>query len=338
MTSPGNSLIAMAALLLAGCAVKQPAAPACALSSSDQAWVERAMRAWDYTSREVTGIARVKKVEAVLFDARCVLTSGTAMSGGPEAWRARPHGGQVTLPDGATIPAGVISFAMDGEERGFFVMSTPSVWRAAGKEGEGLDLETLMVAVLLHEGTHVAQFRTYGARMTKLAERWRLPESFNDDSIQKRFQSNPEFSASVTREIDLLLGAAGAGDAATALRRAGEARALMRARQERWYPAAEGYLLDAEDIWLTLEGSAQWAAYQWVVDPLGGRIAPAAAVPSFGRRGKWWSQDEGFALFMALDRLTGGRWKRQAFGEGAKTVLEMVDDALAAETATGAAR
>ena len=36
-----------------------------------------------------------------------------------------------------------------------------------------------------------------------------------------------------------------------------------------------GSLAEAEDVWLTMEGSAQWAAYKWVVDPRGGAVPPA---------------------------------------------------------------
>jgi hypothetical protein len=311
-----RSLLPIVMLLLAACALRQrhdasggaaASAEPCALSPSDRSWLDRAMHAWDYTGREITGIGRVREMEAIIFEAECVLTSGTAMTEGPQVWRAWPHGGEVPLPHGGTIPADVTSFAMDDEERAFFVMSTPSVWRAAGKEGNGLDLETLMVAVLLHEGTQVAQIPTYGAQMTKIAERWNLPESFNDDSIQKRFQGDSGFAASVRREIDLLLTAATTKEAAASRRLAREARAPMRARQERWYPPADGYLRPVEDLYLTLEGSAQWAAYQWVVDPNGGNVSPAVAFPLFGRRGKWWSQEEGFALFMAPRSVHRGR-------------------------------
>jgi hypothetical protein len=34
---------------------------------------------------------------------------------------------------------------------------------------------------------------------------------------------------------------------------------------------------------------------------------------------------------MALERIVGPRWKRHAFGDGAQTVLEMLDDTLAAD-------
>ena len=302
--------------------------PACSLSAGDQAWLDRAMTAWDLTSRRITRVGRIANLQAVIFDSRCVLTSRTAMSGGPRMWQSAPHQGQVDLPNGETIPANVISFASTNAKGNFFVMSTPSVWRA-GDVNEQFGLEPLMVAVLLHEGTHVAQFLTYGARMSALSERFHLPESFNDDSIQLRFQGTPEFAASVTREIDLLLRAARARDRSSALRLARQARALMRARQDRYYPARDAYLREAEDIWLTLEGSAQWAGYQWVIRRDGGAVPSAVAFQSFGKRGRWWSQEEGFALFMTLDRLSGSKWKRHAFGDGAKTVLQMLDEALA---------
>ena len=47
--------------------------------------------------------------------------------------------------------------------------------------------------------------------------------------------------------------------------------------------------------------------------------------------GRQWSQTEGFAVVMALERIAGPSWKRHAYGDGARTVLEMLDDALAVD-------
>ena len=49
-------------------------------------------------------------------------------------------------------------------------MSTPSMWQAGGVRGDPLDLDAIMVVVLLHEGSHVAQIATYGQRVGALAE------------------------------------------------------------------------------------------------------------------------------------------------------------------------
>ena len=316
-------------LALAAASTAAPPSATCALSPADAAWRDKAMDAWNYSSREISEIARVERIQAVLFDGACVLTSSTAMNGGPQVWGAKPHSGEIELPDGNMIPAGVISFAGGDDKVSFFVMSTPSIWRAAVKSSAGLQsLDQLMIAVLLHEATHVAQMPTYGERMSRLAEKHKLPEDFNDDSIQKRFEGNAEFKESIGRETDLLLSSATASDRATAVRLAREARAAMKARQDRWYKD-DDYLSEAEGLWLTLEGSGQWVAHQWLIDPKGGAVDPRAAFGSFGWRGKWWSQNEGFALFMALDRLAPGGWKQHAFGDGTKTILEMLDEAIA---------
>jgi hypothetical protein len=316
-------------VVLAAVCVPASAAPtrsssgSCALSPSDQAWLDRSVAAWNFTARNITRLRLPSSFEAEIFDAHCVLKSSTALAGGANRWSAAPHLARIKLPTGESVPVGVTSFASGNARSGFFVMSTPSVWRGKVKGGP-LGLDTLMVAVLLHEGSHVAQVPTYGKRMDALSSQYHLPDSFGDDSIQERFQHNREFAASVDRETGLLLDAARSQDRKQAVRLASEARRLMRARQARWFK--DGYLAPAEDIWLTMEGSAQWAGYQWLVRR--GGYPPAVAEAGFGTRGKKWTQKEGFALFMALDRLTGGSWKRHAFGDGVATGLDMLDKAI----------
>jgi hypothetical protein len=316
--------IAAAAGLIAAAPAPDAHPRACSLSKPDRAWLDRSVAAWAFTARNITHIRLPVKFEARIFDAHCVLASSTAMAGGPDRWTATPHRGHIKLPNGEVTPAKVTSFAFSNGKTGFFVMSTPSVWRAGKVKGGPLGLPTLMVAVLIHEGSHVVQIPTYGKRVDELSKQYHLPASFDDDSIQEKFGANRAFAASVNRETGLLLDAARASDRRKALRLAREARTLIRERQARWYKDA--YLAPAEDIWLTMEGSAQWAGYQWLVR--GGKYSPAVAEAGFGTHGKWWSQNEGFALFMALDRLTAGRWKAHAFGDGKQTGLEMLDAAL----------
>ncbi|HYI09420.1 MAG TPA: hypothetical protein VEK57_10150 [Thermoanaerobaculia bacterium] len=323
--------LAFAALLAASACASAPSPPACALPESDRAWVDRALEAWRFASREITGIGRVPDFEAVFFSADCILRSRDALSS-PAAegvtWTATPHGGTIALPDGSEVPAGVTSFVSGQKGRPSFVMSTPSVWEAAGV-GKRPALETTMVAVLLHEGSHVAQTGPYGPRLGALIDRYKLPDSFNDNAVQERFEKNPGFAASVKEETRLFVEAAAAKEDAEARRLAREARRLMRERQARWVVGDDAYLVEAEDIWLTFEGAGQWTGYQWLVHPRGGAQPPAEVLARF-TSGRQWSQTEGFAVVMALDRIAGPRWKRHAFGDGARTVLEMLDDALAA--------
>lgn len=327
----------LAACLTTACATSA-SIPACGVSEADRAWIDGALAAWRLSAREITGIGEVRDFQAIFFDDDCVLTSADAFHGGAGAdiaWRATPHRGAVRLPNAEEIPAGVTSFAAEGESGAFFVMSTPSVWQTGGVRNEELGLETMMVAVFLHEGAHISQSSTYGRRITALAEANNLPDDFNDDSIQERFGENTEFAASVQHETDLFFAAAASKDDAEAERLAREARDLMRTRQARWYVGADAYLAEAEDIWLTFEGSGQWVGYQWLVHPAGGGVDAEVVMPNFARRSRWWSQNEGLGLALALDRLSRLDWKRQAFGEGALTLAAMLDDALAIAPAPG---
>ena len=305
------------------------ASPVCALTESDRAWIDRALEAWRLASREFTGIGSVTDCKAIFFSADCVLTSDDAFSRPTVdgiTWNALPHSGSIDLPEDKQIPVGVTSFAAGPEGSRYFVMSTPSVWTAAGVGGPGL--ETTMVAVLLHEATHVAQLGPYGKRLGALIERHSLPDSFSDDTLQERFGANQEFTAAVHEETQLFLQAVAATDDSEAKLLAYEARELMRERQARWLVGDDAYFVEAEDIFLTLEGSGQWVGYQWLIHPDGGAQPVAEVKPRFARD-RSWSQMEGFALVLALERIVGPAWKRHAFGDGQKTVLEMLDAALA---------
>ena len=322
-------LNALFALLMVASTPANAASPPCRLNPSDQAWLDRSMGAWNYAATHLSGIGHVKKIQAVIFDKECVVTSSTAMNGGPDRWASKRHAGSVELPDGGKIPAQVISFSGSVGDHAFFVMSAPSVWRAAQKTGKGTTLENLMTAVMLHEGTHVAQMPTYGKVIGEISERNKLPEDFNDDSIQKQFENNKEFAASVEREAALLFAASRAKSRPEAVQLTRTARDMMKSRYARWFSGKDAYLADIEPVWLTLEGSGQWLAYRWETDKRGAGVHARDVTPGF-ENDKWWSQREGLAAFLALERLTGSAWKQQAFGRGEKTIVQMLDEAIAA--------
>jgi hypothetical protein len=326
---------AIAALACAfGCATATPeraaAAPVCTLSAEDMAWVEDSVAAWRLTRAQFTRLSIDGQRDMILFSADCALTSNDAINAdGPITWSASPVDEGVRLPSGNVIPIGVIAFARQVQNGGFFVMSTPSVWRANAIEGGPLGLPALMTAVLIHEATHLAQIDTYMARFAAIAERERLPTDFNDDSIQERFEGNERFAASISRETDLLFAAASADTAEEAHRLAAEARALIAARRAQWYTGPDAALSEIEDVWLTLEGSGQWAGHQWLTSRDGAAAPAPLAMAGFARRGGWWSQTQGLALLLAVDRIAGEAWRAHAFGDGAVSGVEFLDAALA---------
>ncbi|PZO53446.1 MAG: hypothetical protein DCF16_06925 [Alphaproteobacteria bacterium] len=332
--APSLFCVVLAALTLSACASAPPlAAPACAMSDEDGAWIDRSVAAWRFATREIGGFEPPVDMQSVFFDADCVWVSSDALGGASApTWRVSAHAGVVTLPDGEEMPAGVTSFTTDdGRGARYFVMPMPSVWAAGGVSNATLGLETMMTGVLLHEGAHVVQIPTYGARIDRLSEANNLPDDFNDDSMQRRFEADDVFAASIERETELLFAAAVAPDDGEARRLAFEARELMRARAARSFVGEAAYWAEAEDVWLTFEGSAQWLGYQWVTSPRDGAAPHFDAMPGFDQRSRWWSQKQGLALFMALSRLDDGAWRTTVFGDGSKTGLELIDEAIAAD-------
>lgn len=321
----------IATLSLSTVAVAQPSDPStamCVLSASDQAWVDRSIAAWRLTVAEITHVVVPAKITTVLFSGDCVLSSQTAMRPiGDVTWEATRHRGTIALPGDRTVAANVISFAGQEEDGGFFVMSTPSVWSAGGVPGGPMGLETLMTAVLVHEGTHVAQSGTYMRQFGEVAEAAQQPETFNDDTIQERFGDDADFSASIVRETDLLFEVAATADDSAARGLAREALTLIQARRAHYFTGDNAGLAQAEDIFLTLEGSGQRAGYRWLIHPRGG-MDPAEAIAAFGRRGGWWSQIQGLALALATDRLDDGTWRATAFGEGGSAGIALLERAL----------
>ena len=238
-------------------------AQTCTVSAPDRAWLNDALDAWRFSASEISGSGVDFAFEAMFFDADCVLRTASPFqqpSVSDVQWVPVPHAGKVTLPTGQVMPAGVTSFAGAASGHPFFVMATPSVWRAARVADGSLGLEKFMTAVLLHESAHVTQALSYGGRISALMQANRLPADFNDDSIQRQFGDNTDFAAAVQREISLLFDAAEAPDIATARSLAQQARTAMQARHSQWFTGNLAYLSEAEDLWLSLAGSGQWLA------------------------------------------------------------------------------
>jgi hypothetical protein len=230
-------------------------------------------------------------------------------------WSGSLHGGRVLLADGSRIPAGVTSFAGEATGGGSsFVMALPSVWADAKVPGGPLGLDLLTKAVLLHEASHVAQPALI-ARVGRLVRQKGFGAAFNDDSIQERFGDNQAFAASVKEETRLLFVAAEEKDDAKARLLAGQALRMMRERRARWFKGSDARLGEAEDLFLSMEGAGQYVGFSWLIDPEGGGRSRAEAMAGFGTRARWWSQAQGLALVLAVERLRLSGWRRQLWGQ-----------------------
>jgi hypothetical protein len=236
------------------------------MGGADRRWITQALAHWRIVEREMLHLDRAPLPTIVAVDACCTYIA-RSRGGDALVWAGRSHGGTVRFPDGKTAPVRPISFASadsGAAAPGYFAMSLPSVWRAAGVRS-GLGLERLMGRVLLHEMMHTRQF-------------------------------------------------------------------LLRQRRARWFTGEVAKWAPLDDLFLDMEGLGQWAAYAWYVDPRGLDLGAARAQTEVRRDGKHWTQDEGLALFLTIDRLVPD-WQSLAFGRTPALAEELLQAAAMAPAA-----
>jgi hypothetical protein len=242
--------------------------------------------------------------EAMFFNSSCTFTG--------------PLGGRPTLLTGQSLSVEVVSFTSTSPAGPFLVMSLPSVWAAKGITSR-LGLSTLLEGVLLHELLHSLQADWASSRLDPLTAR-RLPADVTEDSLQARWKSEPAYVQSLDAERRALFLAA-EGDrfaAATALE-------LRTARQARYLSGRESIWVEADDVFVTLEGVGQYVAFRWFARKPG--VDRASALAEARRGGKYWSQDEGLGLALALEAMSPV-WKRQVLGSTAQTLPALLQAAL----------
>ncbi|MFI5257245.1 MAG: hypothetical protein ACHQRK_08285 [Gemmatimonadales bacterium] len=327
----------MVALLLATAMLARPAdaklaarhPPDCRFSGDALAWTRRALAGWTRVNDNVLHIRPITPPTITLFDEQCVftLTPRQAHSRQPASVSAggfrydaagKRHAGKIRIPDGDSIPATLTSFAMPQPQGGMaFVMSLPSIWATQAK---ATDTRLLATAVFMHEFTHT-QSAVLSAKIDSLTHHG-LPADADDDVIQERFATRPGFETAYRHELDLLYAALAATDLTNARRIARQAEDSIEHRRAEFFVGTDCVYAATEDVFLTLEGTGQYASYRWLIDAQGGHMATAPAITFMRRGGRKWSQDEGLALFLVLDRL-GRDWTSPVFGGRSSVLSEL---------------
>ena len=238
--------------------VVSPSRASCTLTTADSTWIAKGLAGWQRQSARVLHAPPTRFPILILFDSTCSHTLAPALrpevdvtfmgAGRTFGSRSREHGGTVRLPDGDSVPASLVSFTSrlpNGDM--FFVMSLPSIWRSSGRASPN---DVFATAVFMHEFTHT-QSPGLGSRVDALIRRG-LPRTVDDDVIQKRFDSLPEFQRAYEAERDLLFEAASAPSRDGALEAARRALALMDRRRARFFTGPNAIYAEAEDVFLSM--------------------------------------------------------------------------------------
>lgn len=277
----------------------------CVLSTADRAFIDSAVASWQTTSRDALQLAPAPLPTLIFFDEHCVYRDGAGSA----------HDGNIKLPNDERVPVRLMTFASAGTDgKPFLVMALPAVWRADKRHAAKTpkELDRMMRAVFVHEMTHTRQTKALGKRIDAIIAANHLPEDVDDDVVQKKFGDRPGFRAAYEKELALF----DAGKIAEGL-------AAMRARRAMLTGADHAYA-ELEDVFLEMEGVANWAAYRTEAREMSD--AEAANVVRGGR--KWWTQEEGLSIFLALDKRMPG-WQKLVFRDDSPSLESLLAAAAA---------
>jgi hypothetical protein len=219
-------------------------------------------------------------------------------------------------------------YERDGVSRPFFVTALPEVWANDPKYADDPEEWTpFVLEVLSHELVHTRQMVAVFESLEALQKRHPLiPETIDDDWLQRKFEPVAGVAPTVRAEIELLHQAAAVADEARARELARIALALLRARRATYYGESAAAYSALEDAFLNMEGVACWAAFKLTLTRNAG-TPPGRVLDTFRGNRKWWSQEEGLALFLALDRFVPD-WQARVFPPELAPPVDLLERAL----------
>jgi hypothetical protein len=159
------------------------------------------------------------------------------------------------------------------------------------------------------------------------------PDTVEDNVIQNRFRSDRSFAQSIQTESDLFYHAVTAPSRSMRMQYVRTALALMRERWDRYYVGDLSHWSELEQVFLDIEGIAQWVAFhvRWGA-AMGAARSPGSLfdrlLTRFRDNREFWSEDQGILMIMALDALVPD-WQRQILAANAPTAYELLERAVA---------
>jgi hypothetical protein len=302
------------------------------MSSEDAAWLASAVTTWSKASELLD-----RRVEtfphAVVYDETCawhlnppatsevgalVRRPTLTFQGTRVPMRAIQHGNAIALPNGQTIDANPLAYtSMSEAKTTFFVMALPSQWKKHPGVMPGEDIGAFARGVFAHEITHTVHLAPIAETFDAMGERYELPKRLHDDYLQEVFEKDPEYVDAYEREEALLWESIRTEDDARAREPALEALKLAEERRAKYFIGANAFFLEAEPIFLNLEGVASWVASS----------AGEKAGDPEEQIGGFWSQRHGLALFLLIDRFDP-EWKKTVFADEVPSPYETLRGAL----------
>jgi hypothetical protein len=320
-------------------------ASTCTFLADEITWIQRALDGWEQVSRDFLRLDPTPLPWIVLFDSACIwhLSPDASLSASirpiqtslmfarqPVPVRALVNRGTVALPNGAPVSTDTkasTSLYRNGRAA-FFVMAMPSAWQS--RDMNALARAEYLQGVFSHEMTHTRLLIQINRRVLDLTRKNDLAYPVNDDLIQAEFQRVPGFRSAFNRERDHFFRAALEADPAKRRQLTERTLEMVRARHAKYFSGSKKPYGDLESLFLTMEGVGQWAAFKLTMARIGGNTSEALRLVRENR--KYWSQEEGLALFLLIDALVPN-WQSRIFSATPVSPFALLEEAIAQRAA-----
>lgn len=321
------------------------APPSCEVPEPGRHWLQQALDGWSRVRVQALGLNPAPLPWLVLFDERCVWhlspdrtslavanhqMAALATDGGVVSVFGAPHTGQIALPNGrltsTTRATASTSVYADGSAT-FSLVSMFGVWQRDPRHAKQPRLGQFFQGLLIHELTHSTQLVGVIDRLAALRQASRIPGAVDDDIVQRRFGSVPQFRMAIDAERNLFYRAARSVDKTRQREWVAKGLSMARKRRARFYTGHSAAFGDLEDVFLAMEGSAQWAAYRWARWQSAAEVTDEAVIRFVRADRKYWSQDEGLALYLLIDALVP-EWQKRTFGETMTSPFVLLEESL----------
>lgn len=302
-------------------------------------WLENWFSAWELMSNEVLELPKSNPPIMFFYDDKYIYTTSEISSpngesfNGPKLlgeklpWKRELHGDTLTIPNGQRIPIQLMTFAAPTEQKNieaFFVMAAPIFWKNTGIESKEVSLEKLLTGVFLHEFAHTRQMNGIGSKITQFETNNTLKFEVSDDIIQDYFSNDSLYVAKYKKEINIFYDASNAKTKKELYNLTNKGLRLLKKRQSKYLWPENKVLPEMDNIFLSMEGLGQFMIVSWLTNPKGGNYTLDIAIKATRRGGKWWSQDEGLALFLILDKMTNPDWKTM-FSNDPTDIIKLIE-------------
>jgi hypothetical protein len=236
------------------------------------------------------------------------------------------HKGKLWVPDREPIDVKSLPAAampVDNNKRTFFISPLPALFRSLAPPDQAVYLDLILKGLNMHELTHTRQLAFVIPQILDAQKKYHLPESIDDNSIERTFNKDDGYKEFFSREQAHLWAAAITNNRDSCKRELRIALEIAAARKRTFFVNEnEGYKV-LDDIFLALEGSAMWAQYKITRKYAPHGQTPAQTLHFIFQHGDSWSQNEGLALFLIIDKLIPG-WQAQFFNQELPSPFEVL--------------